>query len=98
MPHTKISFTKNREPFAFMRTARQAVLKYMVVQGYVERATFPEDNISILWFSTDGDRWSVVLGTNLNDGLFYRIGYDGVESKLSVFKMWDSQIIEQEED
>lgn len=87
-----VRFTKNSEPFAFMQTARRHVVEY-VHRTYPTLlfSEFTTENVSIIWFTTNDTEWRVLLGTTLDDGLYYRLSNNGKETKLDVYKMFDSQ-------
>lgn len=98
MVRPDITFTKNREPFAFMRTARQLVVDYVREKNSLGAESFDESNVSIIWFTTNDGEWRVLLGTTMADGLYYRISHNGAETHLDVFKMCDSQTIQNKDD
>lgn len=92
MAKSELEFPKNTEPFAFMQTARRRVVEYVHAQNPdLLFADFTVENVNIIWFTTNDVEWRVLLGTTLNDGLYYRLGSDGKETKLDVYKMFDSQ-------
>lgn len=97
MAKNDIVFTKNKEPFAFMHTARLAVVDYVhrTVPNAVD--TFGVDDITIIWFTTNDDEWRVLLGTNRLDGLYYRIAHKAGVTKLSIFKQFDEITLETKE-
>lgn len=87
------SFEVNREPFEFMKTAREKVASYIFKMDLSPDRPIYADDVSIIWFTTNDAEWRVLLGTTLGDGLYYRITHNGEETRLDVFKMFDSQTI-----
>lgn len=87
------TFTKSKEPFEFMHQARQIVADYVSKR----RGTpYGEENLSIIWFTTQGEEWRVLIGPTPPDGLYYRVAKNSVETRLDVFETSDSIIIEPE--
>jgi hypothetical protein len=97
MAKNDITFTKNREPFVFMQTARESVVEYISRNGRLNGEPFGTENVNIIWFTTEDDKWRILLGTSRPDGLYYRVMHDGKETTLAVFKMFDSVVLSSEE-
>lgn len=90
----EVSFTKNKEPFEFMRQARYSVVAYIFRNDLAEGSAFTEEDVAIIWFSNDENQgWRVLLGTGLGDGRYYRVSHKDGETRLDVFKMFDSQVL-----
>jgi hypothetical protein len=98
MGRKPITFTVNKEPFAFMRTARELVVDYVHRKFHLlGNPNFTVENVNIIWFTANDHDWRVLLGTTLQDGLYYRITHFGIETRLEVFEMVDQEIILNEE-
>ena len=87
----ELDFTINKEPFEFMRTARELVVDYVLLSQFEDKPKLTEEDVNIIWFTTGDASWRVLLGTNLNNGVYYRVSYDGTETRLDAYKMFDSK-------
>jgi hypothetical protein len=82
------------EPYEFMATARRLVFDYVSVRLAKANsdAEFHEDDISVYWFSKDGEDWRVLLTTTLPDNIYYRVNHSGInrEIALDVYHKYDT--------
>lgn len=89
-------FVTPREPFEFMQTARGLVFDYVRNKLPSDAAgNFTEEDVSVFWFSKDGDSWQAALVDTQRDDYFYRVVHNAVTSKTSfdVYVRFDSQIL-----
>lgn len=54
-----------------------------------------EDDVYIVWFSKTLQNWKALVSTNVPDGMYYEVTYNGdsKETYLDVYKKWDNNCI-----
>lgn len=54
-----------------------------------------EKDVYIVWFSKTLQNWKALVSTNISDGLYYEITYNGdkKETYLDVYKKWENKCI-----
>lgn len=77
--------------------AKQIVVNYFNMN--VEKTdgiALTEDDVYIVWFSKTLQNWKALVSTNVSDGMYYEITYNGnkKETYLDAYKKWDNKCIE----
>lgn len=90
------------DPDAFLKKAKHIVVEhYNLVppaDGAYRPLLIPED-VYIVWFSKTLQNWKALVSTNVSDGLYYEVTYNGdkEESYLDVYeKISNHRITDQE--
>lgn len=54
-----------------------------------------EKDVYIVWFSKTLQNWKALVSTNISDGLYYEVTYNGdkKETYLDVYKKWENKCI-----
>ena len=54
-----------------------------------------EDDVYIVWFSKTLQNWKALVSTNVSDGMYYEVTYNGdsKETYVDVYKKWDNKCI-----
>ena len=79
-----------------MDKAKRIVLEYFndrveVTDGF----KLSMDDVYIVWFSKTLQNWKALVSTNVSDGMYYEVTYNGdsKETYLDVYKKWDNKCI-----
>ena len=79
-----------------MNKAKKLVKDYY--NSHVEvtdNVVLTEDDVYIVWFSKTLQNWKALVSTNVPDGMYYEVTYNGdsKEIYLDVYKKWDNKCI-----
>ncbi len=67
----------NNSPDVLLRSAKIAVIHAFNKTNMVNVVELTEDDIYIVWFSKTLQNWKALLSTDLHDGLYYEVTYNG---------------------
>lgn len=79
-----------------MNKAKKIVVDYFNVQvEKTDNVILTEDDVYIVWFSKTLQNWKALVSTNISDGMYYEITYNGnkQETYLDAYKKWDNKCI-----
>ena len=50
------------------------------------------DDVYVVWFSKTLQNWKALVSTNVSDGMYYEVTYNGdkKETYVDVYKKWDN--------
>jgi hypothetical protein len=76
--------------------AKKIVVDYF--NGRVEKTdnfTLTPDLVYVVWFSKTLQNWKVLISTEVMDGMYYELTYNGDkhETYLDVYKKWDNKCV-----
>lgn len=79
-----------------MNKAKKLVVEYF--NSRVEKTdnvTLTEDDVYIVWFSKTLQNWKALVSTNISDGMYYEVTYNGdkKETYLDAYKKWENKCI-----
>ena len=79
-----------------MNKAKRIVVEYF--NSTVEKTdnvTLTEEDVYIVWFSKTLKNWKALVSTNISDGMYYEITYNGDrrETYLDAYKKWENKCI-----
>ena len=60
-----------------------------------DNVVLTEDDVYIVWFSKTLKNWKALVSTNISDGMYYEITYNGDrrETYLDAYKKWENKCI-----
>lgn len=60
-----------------------------------DNKTISKDDVFIVWFSKTLQNWKALLSTNISDGMYYEVTYNGdkKETYLDAYKKWENKCI-----
>lgn len=79
-----------------MNKAKKIVVDYFNAQvEKTDNVILTEDDVYIVWFSKTLQNWKALVSTNISDGMYYEITYNGnkKETYLDAYKKWDNRCI-----
>lgn len=79
-----------------MNKAKKLVVEYF--NSRVEKTdnvALTEDDVYIVWFSKTLQNWKALVSTNISDGMYYEVTYNGdkKETYLDAYKKWENKCI-----
>lgn len=79
-----------------MNKAKKLVVEYF--NSRVEKTdnvVLTEDDVYIVWFSKTLQNWKALVSTNISDGMYYEVTYNGdkKETYLDAYKKWENKCI-----
>lgn len=79
-----------------MNKAKRIVVEYF--NSAVEKTDnvkLTEEDVYIVWFSKTLKNWKALVSTNISDGMYYEITYNGDrrETYLDAYKKWENKCI-----
>ena len=80
-----------------MKTAREIVVNYFNDRVDVtDRMKLTYDDTFIVWFSKTLQNWKALVSTNVCDGMYYEVTYNGDKNEvyLDAYKKWENVRIE----
>ena len=79
-----------------MGKAKKIVVDYFNSQvDKTDNVELTMDDVYIVWFSKTLQNWKALVSTNISDGMYYEVSYNGdkQETYLDVYKKWDNKCI-----
>ena len=67
----------NDDPDVLLRSAKIAVIHAFNKTDAADTVELTENDIYIVWFSKTLQNWKALLSTDLHDGLYYEVTYNG---------------------
>ena len=67
----------NDDPDVLLRSAKIAVIHAFNKTSAADHEELTEKDIYIVWFSKTLQNWKALLSTDLHDGLYYEVTYNG---------------------
>lgn len=74
----------NNDPDVLLKQAKVAVLHAFNTTDASDAVNLSTDDIYIVWFSKTLQNWKALLSTDLHDGLYYEVTYNGDKRELYV--------------
>ena len=76
--------------------AKQIVVNYF--NNHVDKTDNKQinvDDVFIVWFSKTLQNWKALVSTNVSDGMYYELTYNGDknETYVDVYKKWENYTI-----
>lgn len=76
--------------------AKQIVVDYF--NGRVDKTDnkkITADDVYVVWFAKTLQNWKALLSTNVSDGMYYEVTYNGdkKETYLDAYKKWENVCI-----
>ena len=81
---------------ARLNKAKQIVVDYFNIKAEItDSFHLSVDQVYIVWFSNTLQNWKALLSTNIVDGMYYEVTYNGdkQETYLDAYKKWDNKCI-----
>lgn len=81
----------------FLEQARTVVHKYAKDHLDIsDRATLDFDDVYVVWFCKTLQNWKALVSTNLHDGMYYEVTYNGDKQELylDAYKKFENVKIE----
>lgn len=77
----------------FQEKAKQLVVNYF--NSRVEKTDNKQidiENVYVVWFCKTLQNWKALLSTNVSDGMYYEITYNGdkKETYIDAYKKWEN--------
>ena len=68
---------------------------YGIVVKVTQNQKLTEEDVYIVWFSKTLKNWKALVSTNISDGMYYEITYNGDrrETYLDAYKKWENKCI-----
>ena len=79
-----------------MDKAKRLVVEYFNDKvDKTDQVILATDDVYIVWFSKTLQNWKALVSTNISDGMYYEITYNGdkKETYLDAYKKWDNKCI-----
>lgn len=79
----KISFSSDEEGRDYAMKARHAVTLYVnASNGIDEHPTITVEDTYVVWFCKTLQHWKALVGTNLSDGMYYELTFNGDKQEI----------------
>lgn len=78
---------------AMLIKAKQLVIDYFnKKKENTDDFTLTEDDVYIVWFCKTLQNWKALVSTNVTDGMYYEITYNGdkKEAYIDAYKKWEN--------
>ena len=80
-----------------LEKAKEVVLNYY--NSKVEKTdnfTIGLEDVYVVWFSKTLRNWKALVSTNVSDGMYYEVTYNGEtqEIYLDAYKKWENMVID----
>ena len=79
-----------------MDKAKRLVVEYFNDKvDKTDQVILTADDVYIVWFSKTLQNWKALVSTNISDGMYYEVTYNGdkKETYLDAYKKWDNKCI-----
>ncbi len=80
----------------FIQLGKEAVRDYVNLHlDKTDGIYFSIDNVYVVWFCKTLQNWKALLSTNLPDGMYYEVTYDGDKNEMYVdcYKKWENFVV-----
>ncbi|HAJ96518.1 MAG TPA: hypothetical protein DCO72_02105 [Ruminococcus sp.] len=80
----------------FIQLGKEAVRDYVNLHlDKTDDIYFSIDNVYVVWFCKTLQNWKALLSTNLPDGMYYEVTYDGDKNEMYVdcYKKWENFVV-----
>ena len=83
------------DPDVLLRSAKIAVIHAYSATDAADTVELTENDIYIVWFSKTLQNWKALLSTDLHDGLYYEVTYNGDKHSAYVdtYKKQDNTVV-----
>ena len=83
------------DPDVLLRSAKIAVIHAFNKTDVADTVELKEADIYIVWFSKTLQNWKALLSTDLHDGLYYEVTYNGDKHSAYVdtYKKQDNTVV-----
>lgn len=81
--------------------ARRIVMNYYNENvDKTDKKELTMDDVFVVWFSKTLQNWKALVSTNVSDGMYYEVTYNGdkKETYLDAYKKWENKCIRDEEE
>lgn len=78
---------------AMLIKAKQLVIDYFnKKKENTDDFTLTEDDVYIVWFCKTLQNWKALVSTNVTDGMYYEVTYNGdkKEAYIDAYKKWEN--------
>lgn len=78
---------------AMLIKAKQLVMDYFnKKKENTDDFTLTEDDVYIVWFCKTLQNWKALVSTNVTDGMYYEVTYNGdkKEAYIDAYKKWEN--------
>ena len=82
---------------AMLMKAKKVVVDYFnAKKEKTDKFTLTNEDVYIVWFAKTLQNWKALVSTNVSDGVYYEVTYNGDKKQtyLDVYKKWDNQAID----
>jgi hypothetical protein len=84
----------------YMKKAKNAVVNYF--NSKVEKTDnfkITQEDVYIVWFCKTLQNWKALLSTNVSDGMYYELTYNGDKHELylDAYRKWENVCIKDEQ-
>ena len=79
-----------------MEKAKQIVVDYFNSSvDKTDNVVLTKEDVYIVWFSKTLQNWKALVSTNISDGMYYEVTYNGdrEETYLDAYKKWENKCI-----
>ena len=79
-----------------MEKAKQIVVDYFNSRvDKTDNIVLTKEDVYIVWFSKTLQNWKALVSTNISDGMYYEVTYNGdrEETYLDAYKKWENKCI-----
>ena len=84
---------ENRPVDSMLGMAKNIVVNYFNSRSEkTDKFNLTEDDVYIVWFSKTLQNWKALVSTNISDGMYYEVTYNGDQKEvyLDVYKKWEN--------
>lgn len=82
----------------YQKTAKEIVLNYVNKHlDKTDNVQVTSDDVYIVWFCKTLQNWKALVSTDLHDGMYYEVTYNGDKKEvyLDAYKKFDNQKIDE---